>query len=217
MLAIAAGFLAVLALGIGLLRSTHSATPASAPPAARAAAAPGAAAIAEPASAGARPAPPGESRPAAASPRARAAPRSDQPELAPAPIGFGRELKRDANGKLVPIVPVDDLRAQLPRLATPVNECIEHSGRRPTGNAVLSFTVAASHNKLVVETTGVEDPDSLADYPELLECMHRTANVLLLDGHPIPELGTPIYVRRHVRLERGELAEDTIFNFSYNP
>jgi hypothetical protein len=41
--------------------------------------------------------------------------------------------------------------------------------------------------------------------------------VLLPDGRPIPEFATPIYVRRRVRLENGTLAENSIFNFSYNP
>jgi hypothetical protein len=34
---------------------------------------------------------------------------------------------------------------------------------------------------------------------------------------PVPELGTPIYVRRLVRIEDGALAEDSIPSFSYNP
>jgi len=47
--------------------------------------------------------------------------------------------------------------------------------------------------------------------------MHRTATALPLDGHAVPELGTPIYVRRSVRLEDGALASDTLLNFSYHP
>lgn len=140
------------------------------------------------------------------------------PELAPAPVGFGRpELKRDANGRLVPIIPVTELRAQIHHTDAAMQACIARSGQRPTGKATLSFTVAAKDGRLVVETTGVQDEETLTGYPELLECMHRTANALVLDGRPVPELGTPIYVRRHVRVEGGVLAENSIFNFSYNP
>lgn len=95
--------------------------------------------------------------------------------------------------------------------------CIERSGQLPTGKATLSFTVVAKHDKLVIDTTGVQDEETLAGYPELLACMHQTANALVLDGRAVPELGTPIYVRRHVRLDNGVLAEDSVFNFSYNP
>jgi hypothetical protein len=90
-------------------------------------------------------------------------------------------------------------------------------GRRPTGQATLSFTVAARNARLVIETTGVQDEETLAAYPELLACMHQTAHAFVLDGSAVPELGTPIYVRRRVRIEDGVLAEDWIFNFSYNP
>jgi hypothetical protein len=47
--------------------------------------------------------------------------------------------------------------------------------------------------------------------------MHRTASVLLPAGHAVPEFGTGIYVRRHVKVENGALVEDSLFNFSYNP
>jgi hypothetical protein len=150
-------------------------------------------------------------------PRERVASPVRQPELAPAPAGFTRELKRDANGKLMPIVAIKELQEQLPRTDGPLQACIERSKQRPTGNATLSFTVAAKNNKLVIETTGVQDEETLAGYPELLECMHQTANALVLDGYAVRALGTPIYVRRHVRLEDGAVAENSIFNFSYNP
>jgi hypothetical protein len=142
-----------------------------------------------------------------------------QPELAPAPASFDRELKRDANGKLVPVIPVKELWNQLYRADAPMKACIERSGKHPTGKATLSFTVAAKDHKLVIDTTGVQDEETLAGYPELLECMHPTAGVLaaVLEGRAVPELGTPIYVRRHVRLENGALVEDSIFNFSYHP
>jgi hypothetical protein len=150
-------------------------------------------------------------------PRGPAALAARQPELAPAQAGFDRELKRDANGHLVPMIPVKELREQLAVTAAPMQACIERAGTHVTGKATLSFTVAARNKKLVIETTGVQDDDSLAAYPELLECMHQTANAFVLDGHPVPELGTPIYVRRHVRLDNGVLAENSIYNFSYNP
>ena len=123
----------------------------------------------------------------------------------------------DANGHLVPVIPVKELREQFHRTEAPMKACIERSGQHATGNATLNFTVAERNHKLVIDTTGVQDEETLAGYPELLECMHRTANVLTLEGHPVPDLGTGIYVRRHVRVENGVLVEDSIFNFSYYP
>jgi len=208
----------VLALGIGLFRLTRGDPPAPAPAAAIRAPAPPPA----PAALAAAPAaPPPAVRPGAAreslaatAPRGRfSAPA--QPALG-APIG-SRELKRDANGHLVPIVTMNDLRAQIHLTDGPMQACIQRSGALPTGKATLSFTVATRNGQLAVETTGVQDDDTLAAYPDLLDCMHRTATALVLDGKPIPELGTPIYVRRHVRLDNGALVENTFFDFSYNP
>lgn len=217
---LAASAVVLLGLAFGLVQLTRSATQAAAPaPAHRAADTP---ATPVPTAAPAAPAAPPlaaarEPSPAAAPPRGRiAAPAL--PTLSPAPAGFARaELKRDANGHLVPIVPFQDLRAQIPRTDAPMKACIERAGVRASGKATLSFTVAARAGKLVVEATSVQDEDTLAAYPELLECMHRTANALVLDDKPIPELGTPIYVRRHIRLDNGVLAENSFFNFSYNP
>lgn len=155
-------------------------------------------------------------------PRARLAAASRAPEPAPAPAAPApdTELKRDENGKLVPIFPIAELRWQGLNGATDagVKACIERSGQRPTGKATLNFVVAARDKKLVIDSTGVQDEETLADYPALLECMHKTASAFVLDINrfPIPELGTPIYVRRHVRLENGELAENSVFNFSYH-
>lgn len=137
------------------------------------------------------------------------------PGLAPGLPSFASELKRDADGNLVPIMDIGVLRAQIHVAGEAMNACIERSGQRPTGKATLNFTVVAKNNKLVIDFTGVQDEDTLAGYPALLECMHQTANLLVVDGQPIPELGTPMYVRRHVRLDSGVLAEDSIFNFSY--
>ena len=81
----------------------------------------------------------------------------------------------------------------------------------------FGFTVATRNGQLAIEATSVQDEDTLAGFPELLDCMHRTAYALMLDNKPIPELGTPIYVRRHVRIDNGALAENTFFDFSYNP
>ena len=38
-----------------------------------------------------------------------------------------------------------------------------------------------------------------------------------LDGRAVPELGTPIYVRRTVRMDNGELVDNSLLNFSYSP
>jgi hypothetical protein len=125
--------------------------------------------------------------------------------------------KRDANGKLVPIVTVAQLKTRLHLTDAPMQACVDKSNQRPTGSATLSFTVAARDRKLIVESTGIDDEASLASYPELLACMHDTAHALHLDDFAVPELGTAIYVRRHVRLDAGVIAENSIFNFSYNP
>jgi hypothetical protein len=216
-LGLAAVFVVVLALAVGLVQLTRSAPPAAPPrlghrptPAVRAP-------DGEAPASGAPPTAAREPHPVPTSPRRPVTTSVQPPELAPAPAGFRRVLKRDANGKLVPVVPVQDLRDQFAVTDAPMKACIERSGTRPTGKATLSFTVTAKDHKLVIETTGAQDEETLAGYPELLECMHQTAKVLALDGYAVPELGTPIYVRRHVRVEDGVLAENSIFNFSYNP
>jgi len=220
-LGLAAGVVVVLALAIGLVHLTRSATQVATPPAlpSHGPTTPPLDRGAEQPSSRVSALSAREHHPVPTAPRGQVAMPVRQPELAPAQVGFDRELKRDAKGRLVPIFPVNDLRAQLYRADAPMKACIERSGQRPTGKATLSFTVAAKNNKLVIETTGVQDEETLAAYPELLECMHRTANVLVsvLEGRSVPELGTPIYVRRHVRIDDGVLAEDSIFNFSYSP
>jgi hypothetical protein len=218
-LALAAGTVVVLGMGIGLERMTRSE-----PPSQKSSPA-GDSGVATPAEVAGAVAPAGqpetrearEDRAMSSGSRRVAAAPVMQPGLAPA-VGFGSpELKRDENGHLVPIIDVSDLREQFERTDAAMKECVGRSGQHATGKATLGFTVAAKNNKLVIESTGIFDDETLAGYPEMLDCMHRTANLLVLDGHPIPELGTAIYVRRHVRVENGALAENTIFNFSYNP
>jgi len=158
-------------------------------------------------------------RPVAAAARARVTRPEQAPALAPSGFSFKRELKRDANGNLVPIISAQELRAQLSAIDPLMKACAAHAGAHVTGTATLNFTVDAKNNKLFIETTGVQDEETLAAYPDLLDCMHRTASSipLVLDARPIPELGTPIYVRRHVRIEDGAVVENSIINFSYNP
>lgn len=206
----------MLALALGLVHLTRGSPQATTSPASAHGPTPRAPSAESPTS-GASPGAPGEHHPVSTTPRTRIATPVKQPELAPAQVGFTRELKRDANGKLVPIIPVKELREQFHRTDAPMQACLERSGQRPTGKATLNFTVAAKDKKLVIETTGIQDEETLAGYPELLECMHQTANALSLDGHPVPELGTPIYLRRHVRLENGVVVENSIFDFSYHP
>jgi hypothetical protein len=217
-LLLAAGFAVMLALAVGLVRLTTGAPQRATPRfATHAPAAVPPAPLGEPAVSHALPTAAREPHPASTAPRGQAAMSTPRPELAAAPAGFTRELKRDADGKLVPIISVTALRGQLFRAAAPMKACIEQTGQPLTGQATLSFTVAARNAKLAIETTGVENEDTLAAYPELLACMHQTAHEFVLDGNAVPELGTPIYVRRRVRIERGVLAEDWIYNFSYNP
>jgi len=216
---LAGGFAILLALSIGLLQLTHSApdaweasaavVAAPTPPAAPAAAAAPVAQIAR--SVAAR-----EPRPVSPVPGHVAMP-DRPPELPAAHLSFKPELKRDANGKLVPIIAVQELRRLMPPIEAPMRACVERAGRGATGKATLNFTVAAKGGKLFVESTGVQDDETLAAYPELLDCMHRTANALVLDGRAVPELGTPVYVRRSVRVENGVLADDSLVNFSYSP
>jgi hypothetical protein len=215
-LVLAAGFAIVLALALGLVQLTRSATQAATPRGPWADDDP-AGPVAEHPAPHTPPVAARELRPLPTTSRRQVAMPAARPELVPPQVSFARELKRDANGKLVPIIPLVKLRAQLYRADGPMKACIERWGQNLTGNATLSFTVAANNNKLVIDTTGVQDEDTLAGYPELLACMHQTANVFVLDGQPVPELGTPIYVRRHVRIENGVLADDWIFSFSYNP
>jgi hypothetical protein len=116
----------------------------------------------------------------------------------------------------VPIMFVADLRSQVQVTEAPMKACLEKLGQRANGKATLNFTVAARNNKLVIDTTGVEDEDTLADNPALVECMHKAANAFVVDKFPIPPLGTPIYVRRHVHVENGALVENSVFDFSYH-
>jgi hypothetical protein len=97
--------------------------------------------------------------------------------------------------------------------------CLAKAAGGISGKATLSFTVAAKDGKLVIESTGVQDDETLAAFPDLLDCMGKTANALqpVLDQNAPANLGTPIYVRRHVRLDGGALAENSIFDFSYIP
>lgn len=216
-LVLAAGAVLLLALLFGLAQLTHGESPALTSPPASHAPAPVAevAPAAQPAPA--PPSPPREHPPSAAAARAPASVPSKQPELPMALPSFRRDLPRDPNGKLVPMITMNELRELVPLADAPMKACLAKSGQRATGNATLNFTIGAKSNKLVLETTGVQDEETLAAYPDLLECMHRTASVLLPEGHAVPEFGSGIYVRRHVKVENGALVEDSLFNFSYNP
>jgi hypothetical protein len=217
-LVLAGGFVILLALMIGLAQLTSGTpTPVTAAPAAaaRPALTP-AIAAAEPIAASVPQSAAREVRTGPTPPRAPSS-SAKQPEL-PVPLpSFRRDLKRDANGKLVPMIPVKDLREMLPLADAPMKACIERAGKGATGKATLNFTVGAKNNKLLIETTGVQDEETLAGFSDMLDCMHKTAMVLLPPDRPVPELGTGIYVRRHVVVENGALVEDSLFDFSYNP
>jgi hypothetical protein len=218
-LVLTAGSLVVLALLVGLAQLTRGAPePVPLRRTAHAAEAPSPVAVSEePAAPPEVPRAPREKPAVVSAARSQNSASAKTPQLPAPPVSFKRELKRDENGKLVPIIPLRELREQLPLVEAPMKACIEKSGQLPTGKATLNFTVGVRNNKLVVDTTGVQDEDTLAGHSDLLECMHKTAVMLLPEGRPIPELGTPIYVRRQVRIENGQLAEDWLFNFSYHP
>ena len=209
--------LVVVALGAALFILTRVDTPTTPAPAPRAAA------PTEPA-ATPRPADPSEPAPAPHEPQARtpatvathASPSGPAPVLTAPPVMVEHDGKRDENGKLVPIVTVAQLKTKLPATDAAIKACADKAKDRATGKATLSFTVASKDGKLIIESTGVDDDGTLAAYPDLLACMQDTAHALSLDDLPVPELGTAIYVRRHVRLDAGAVAENSIFNFSYN-
>jgi hypothetical protein len=216
-LVLAAGFVVVFALAVGLAQLTRGASPAMTSQPASHPPAPTSEVVATTEHPAAAPqSAPREHPPSFAAARAPTAAPSKQPELPMTLPSFRREFKRDANGKLVPMITIFELRAQLPLADAPMKACVEKSGQGATGKATLNFTVGAKNNKLVLETTGVQDEETLAGFPDLLECMHRTANVLVPDGRVVPELGTGVYVRRHVKVENGVLVEDSLFDFSYN-
>jgi hypothetical protein len=217
-LALAGGFAVLLALMIGLAQLTSgSPAPATTAPAVAAQPAP------PPVTAAAEPVAPSVAQSAAREVRTGPAPprapssSTKQPELPIVLPSFRRELKRDANGKLVPLISVYDLRDMLPLADAAMKACIERAGKGATGKATLNFTVGARNNKLLIETTGVQDEETLAGFPDMLDCMHKTATLLLPPNRPVPELGTGIYVRRHVVVQNGALVEDWLFDFSYNP
>jgi hypothetical protein len=217
-LALASGFSVLFGLGIGLLHLTRGDTEAAVPPPSARPVAVAPAPVEEPAPHLARASAARESPAAAVAPRVRSVVSDRPPELtASAPTGFKPDYKRDANGNLMPVIPVQELRKLLPATDASMKACVERMGQGVTGKAVLSFTVIAKDGKLTVETTGVQDEETLASSPELLDCMHRTASALTFEGRTIPELGSSMYVRRSVRLENGALADNSIINFSYRP
>src|SRR6185295_8053165 len=144
-LALAVGGAVLLALAIGLVQLTRGVGDAPPSPAPAAAVAAAAAAPSTPAAP-----PPGRTSAARERPVIPSAPSGGrsaaparQPELAIAPrLGGTRDLKRDANGHLVPVITMKELRAQIDRTDPPMKACIARSGQRPTGKATLSFTVA---------------------------------------------------------------------------
>ncbi|HSR96781.1 MAG TPA: hypothetical protein VLM79_07025 [Kofleriaceae bacterium] len=217
-LALASGFVVLLAMMIGLAQLT-SGTPAPVPTAPAAAARPAPTpviAAAEPVAPSVPQSAAREVRAGPTPPRAASSP-TKQPELPFVLPSFRREFKRDANGKLVPVISIYDLRDMLPHADAAMKACIERAGKGATGKATLNFTVGAKNNKLLVETTGVQDEETLAGFPDMLDCMHKTATLLLPPDRPVPELGSGIYVRRHVVVQDGALVEDWLFDFSYNP
>lgn len=211
-----AGFVVLVVLLVGLVQMTGSATE-SAPPPVRSVAAPAPAPVVEPVAAPApRPAPVAAREPKPRAPAIRAAP---VPELAPATddaISDG-VLVRTPEGKLVPIFSVIALRPHMNLVAGAMNNCIEKSGQRPTGKATLSFTIGPKDNRIVIESSAVLDEETLAGNPELLQCMHQTAQAFapVLEGHAIPQYANPVYIRRDVRLDNGEIVEDSLRDFSY--
>jgi hypothetical protein len=209
----------LLALMIGLagLTSGTPAPVAAAPAAMVRPAPPPVIAAAEPAAPIAPPSQAREVRAGPTPPRAPSSSTTKQPELPLVLPSFRREFKRDANGKLVPMIPLRDLREMMPVADAAMKACVTRAGKGATGKATLNFTVGAKNNKLVVETTGVQDEDTLTGFPDMLDCMHKTATLLLPENRPVPELGTGMYVRRHVVVENGALVEDSLFDFSYNP
>jgi hypothetical protein len=158
-------------------------------------------------------------RPARSKPVGHAIAAPTAPRLDPAPATARREIPRDENGNFIPVINVRLLREQFARTDAPMIACLAREPTHPTGNATLAFAVAAKNGKLIIESTGVSDADTLAAYPELLLCMHQTANALALalDQHVPANSGATIYVRRHVRVDDGALSENTIFDFSYFP
>jgi hypothetical protein len=218
-LLLAAGFVVVGSLAVGIVWATHTTTEAAVPGPLHSSATPAPEATVDPAatalaSSGKRQPHPSAT---AAAPHARTAKPDARPELSLGPSSFKRDFPRDDDGNIVAVLPVDRLREQMHLTDAPMKACIARSGQRPTGKATITFSVVAKGNKLVIESTGVQDEETLAAYPALLECMHQTAHAIVLDPYPVTELGTDIYVRRHVRLENGELVDNSIWNFSYVP
>jgi hypothetical protein len=212
-LALIASLTVVLGFGIVILRLVRTAASDVPPPASPAGpSSPTAAPIPTTASEPPHAPPPKSVGHAIASPTA--------PTLDPAPAANPRrDIPRDENGNLVPVINVRLLREQLGRTDAPMTACLAQQPARATGKATLAFAVAAKDGKLVVESTSISDADTLAAYPDLLACMQQTADALapFLDQTPPANPGATIYVRRHVRVDNGAVAENTIFDFSYFP
>lgn len=121
-----------------------------------------------------------------------------------------------SNGRLIGVVSRSILQASLVPTHELVVECIHKSGLKPTGEAIMTFTVAKTRDKggerIEVETTGFEEEGTTITNPELIECLHKTA--LAMKFPPSPS-STAVWAKRKIVLENGVLNANYVFEHGY--
>lgn len=207
-----AGSLAVLVALFMLLRAITSTSPAA--PVTATPPRPTETASAAPAPAPTMPSPapaPGAQAPTRAEPRPTA-PRNiwDEPPAPPAGGSSDALPGTRANTKNLHFG-LPQLREKIAANAPHVQQCLK--GSSASGEATLTFIVAQRAGKIIIEQTDVDrDKTTVQDEP-LLECLHKTAEKIQLDG--LPREAEAIIVTRVMTLQDGSLAEDKPLKFSY--
>jgi len=204
------GSLAVLAALVIMLRSITSTAPLApvtvAPPPK---ASPGATTA---------PAPTPTPRPGMVTPVPQARPRSE--DRPPALPSIGGDMAPTLGSDAPPGTKLNtkNLHFGLPQLrekiaanAPHVTACL--GGSKPTGEATLTFIVAQKAGKIIVEQTDVDRDKTTLQDEALLECLHKTAQKIQLDG--LPREAEAIIVTRVLTLQDGAITEDKPTKFSY--
>lgn len=121
-----------------------------------------------------------------------------------------------SNGRLIGVVSRSILQESLVPTHDLVIECIRKSGLKPTGEAIMTFTVAKNRDKggerIEVETTGVEEEGTTITNPELIECLHKTALAMKFPPNPS---STAVWAKRKIVLENGVLNANYVFEHGY--
>lgn len=208
---LALGFLAVLALGVALWWFIHGATT---PPTLHAEST---ATVAENEPA---PAPPPQSPHTMGRDGTLALPKrtdttgpASQPALDPGPPAIP-EGSGSGSAKPMPVAQLTVIREATVPTDDMIRDCIKKSGLKPSGTAILTFILAKKHDasgdKIVTETTGVEEDGTTITNPDLIECMHKTAYAMKV---PLGEGTRAVFAKRRVVMDNGILSENWVYEW----